>query len=850
MTEWKNITRGLPTALEANKACTRYTDDGLTYLHWEPTSRDMTDGLGKGPKLSQWQTTKYTPPPPNGGITQVGLKVGGQIPTGPCAGLWLCYVDIDDPGLQILADLRLPQTKLQGGKETTPHAHKFFATEAPINSFTWSGIRSDGVKGTVLELFGVTHSGTVGHQVVVAPSAHFRSNTRYIWDSYGPPTATTCAILFEACKTLAMGVAACRLSAGRGQTPDWRPPKPSPSTKTLEMQATHLQKDDFKPSEAVTKSVDLDAAAISRLIGDCTARCAVLEGGGRQAGLNRLVFVTASVLSGGNAPEASFDDLRNAVVDLADKMPPPEVNARVWINSTDRAITQGRANPRRRAGLRKYPLSIHGLADLLVDEWRDHYRYVYEWKTWLRWNGLIWEKVPCLEDLVRDMVYILRWAQAEASREPDQAFKEDAFKWYYKCESSDAPHGAEKHLRSREIAGLGQGVCSRNLDRDPWLFVCANGYYDIRTGTLHEAKREDYVTMSSHYRYLPAPSDAELEALCPRFLRHIDWIFETEGLEDGPKASAYLASWLGYAMTGSNQEQKLLILYGPGCNGKSALLDVIHAVSGDYSAKLAKEVLIKTKTEARNSDEVAELEGKRWGFFSETDPGDFLSEGRIKTLTGSPTVRAMRKFKGAAEFEMRTTLILDTNHAPRIHGREDATLRRIKMLPFFNRVSSDMLVKDWWRVVVRDEGDAVLTWLLRQAHAYFLRDSLAPEPDCVIRENREFAAENDAIGSFLVDMCITAEHPVRMGPHDPERLTLVAAARPLYQCYAKWAKESGRFPVGDNVFRKSLLAREFTNRRTSAAVVWMGLRLKPWEDTEAAEKEATHDASKWAFASN
>jgi P4 family phage/plasmid primase-like protien len=841
--DWMHTVKGLPTAVEANLACSKYLEDGFSIVHWEPDSRSITEGKGKGPKLGAWQTTEFGLPSENGGVTQVGLKVGIQIQDGPNRGLWLCCVDIDDPGIQNLADIRLPHTGMQGGKEATPRSHKFYLTDQPMNSFSWTGNRSDGVNGAVLEIFGVTRQGTVGHQIVVAPSAHFKSGSRYVWEAYGRPQITTCKLLFDACRDLASGVAAGRLSSGSDLPPEWQPPKTSAVTSRIVDRITETATavsnisapgkepgQEYRPSEAVLCGRDLDEGTIRRLISDCTGRCAVLEGGARQYGLNRLVLVTASVLAGGNAPETAFDDLRNAVADLADKMPPPAVSAKVWVNTIDRAIRDGRRKPRRRAGLRKYPLTVQGLADLLVDEWRDHYRYVFTRKEWLRWNGLIWERVPNTEQLLRDMIHILRWAQVEASRDPDPSFREDAVKWYYRCESNDAPSGAEKLLRSEERRGSGMGLQPSDLDVDPWLFVCANGYFDMRTGRLCEPDPDNYMTMQSTFRYLPGPSDAELEALCPRFMSHIRWVFEPEGPEDAAFATAYLASWLGYAMSGSNQEQKLLILHGPGCNGKSALLEVVFAVSGDYAVKVAKEVLLKSKSESRNSDELAALENKRWGYRSEADANDFLSEGRIKDLTGSSTVRAMRKFQKEFTFEMRCTLFLDTNHQPKIHGRDEATLRRLKMLPFYNRVTKEMMVKDWWKLVIRDEGDAVLTWLLRQAYAYFQRGGLAPEPACVKRACAEFADDNDQIGLFLEERCEMAEAPMKS--------SLLCASGALYSDYNKWSKDNGRFAVGSGMLKKALESRGFVCKRTSNGNVWRGLTLKPWEDPQAALAEA------------
>jgi len=827
----KNITPWhTPAAVEAHTACTKYLADGFSIVHWEPTEQDIREGKGKGPHLSGWQNITYSPPSPTANLTNVGLKCGTKFTKGPCQGLYLVCVDVDDPALQKLADLKLPATALRGGKEATPRSHLFFTTDKPMNCFTWSGERGDGTYGALLEILGVTAQGTVGHQAMVAPSVHLKSGTRCVWDSYGPPTETTCEILYEACRQLCEGVGG-KLTVGQESPPAWEHTEPK-FAEHADRAATVPVDEEYKPAEAVIANNDLDNAGIRRLINDCTARCSTLEAGARRYGLNRLVYVTASVLAGGNAPEESFDTLRNAVVALADKLPPPEVNARIWITTIDVAIKEGQANPRRRAGLRKYPLTAQGLTDLLVDEWRDHYRYVYLWKQWIRWNGLVWERVPETAHLLRDMVHVLRWAQAETMRDPDNKWKDAAFKWYYHCENGEAPIKAEKLLRAMESTGMGLGINPQGLNVDPWIFACANGYFDIRTGVLRSPCRTDYITQCSAFNYLSAIPDDKFSDYAPRFMRHLDWVFEPQGPEDGPRATAYFASWLGYALTGVNREQKILIMHGDGNNGKSAILDVFHAVSGDYSAKLAKEVLIRQRNESKNSDEIAELEGRRWGFLSETEATEFLSEARIKSLTGTNTVRAMRKFQEAFFFEQRCKLLLDTNHRPRIHGKDKATLRRLKLLPFNNIVSPTMRIADWHALVTRDEGHAVLTWLLRQAHTYYQTGSLAPEPACVAAAVEDFTVENDPIGLFIDEMCET------LPPEDPGKAKLVCACGPLYAVYNKWSKDNGRFPLGAGVWTKDLQSRGYIHRRTSKGYCWLGLRLKPWDDPQAIETEA------------
>jgi P4 family phage/plasmid primase-like protien len=869
------------TATEIAEAFNHYVAVGLTPLWWEPTMKDIEAGKGKGPAIFGWPSLDFTAPPPGNTITNIGVKLGCEITTGPLKGHFLVCVDVDDPGVQELADARLPPTDMQGGKKSTPRSHKYYAVDAKPNSFTWSGTRQDGVRGVILELLGCDKAGSPGKQAMVAPSTHFKSGSRCVWWSGDPsrghevplpglPGVCTTLALYEACRDLATAVSAS-LSSGKGSPPAWTP-RPAPAA-VREAERLSGMTNSYEPSQQVRAERELSPADVERLIDDAASRAHALEAGERQYGLNRITFVTSSVLSGGNAPDAAFIRLRDSLIEAADGMPPPEVNLRVWITTVDRALQEGRKSPRCRAGLRKYPLTAQGLADLLVDEWRDHYRWVIKWNTWIRWNGLIWEEVPNKEHVLRDMVHVLRWAQSEALKSEDKAFRADATKFYFRAENGEATSKAENLLHAEFAKGAGLGIPQTLLDTDPWTFACANGYYDMRSGEISPPRREDLITKSSPFRYVPG-------SRCPKWRRHVYWVFKPtktpaepkqEGAEALPEPespaetadepdyeailnvnpqqpvdvppenfpaesiamTAYLLSWLGYCLTGSSQEQKILVLYGDGQNGKSAILDSLYAVSGDYGYPLSREVLIRTSALAntKNTDELADLEGRRWGSFAESEPTDFLSEGRIKSLTGTEIIKATRKYGRSATFTMQTTLMLDTNYRPRIQGNDFGILRRVKLLPFINVIPQERKVMDWAKKIVRTEGDAILTAVLNEAHKYYLRGELAPEPEHVKLACREFADDNDAIGTFITDVCEVVP------PTSPDYANTVCPASVLYSSYDQWAKASGFRPFNMKGFRSLMVAQKFTQVRAKNGMIWRGITIRGLQFTSTAKPE-------------
>ena len=121
------------------------------------------------------------------------------------------------------------------------------------------------------------------------------------------------------------------------------------------------------------------------------------------------------------------------------------------------------------------------------------------------------------------------------------------------------------------------------FDSDGMLLNCANGLVDLRTGELLERGPEHLVGNLVDVDYDPT-------AKCLTFDRFINGIFY--GDRD-------LIRWvqraLGYAITGSVDEQLLFIAYGTSANGRSTPFELINKLLGDYSQAADFELFLSNK---------------------------------------------------------------------------------------------------------------------------------------------------------------------------------------------------------------------------------------------------------------
>jgi len=111
-------------------------------------------------------------------------------------------------------------------------------------------------------------------------------------------------------------------------------------------------------------------------------------------------------------------------------------------------------------------------------------------------------------------------------------------------------------------------VTSDVWDKDPLLLGTPDGYVELKTGVLREADPKDLVTKRT--TVTPAPNGTP----CPCFDKFLD-----DATAVMKMSSAFCNSfWL--LPDRIAKEQKLLLIHGPGGNGKGLLLAVIADILG------------------------------------------------------------------------------------------------------------------------------------------------------------------------------------------------------------------------------------------------------------------------------
>ena len=408
--------------------------------------------------------------------------------------------------------------------------------------------------------------------------------------------------------------------------------------------------------------------------------------------------------------------------------------------------------------------------------------YVERRKCWYIFDGVRWaEDHGAATALAKENAKRL-WPEF-ATLAPDLAGDpyKNALRFVKASNGGSAVANVEKLMRADARVRIADRELSNVFNCQPHLLNVQNGTIDLRTGELRPHDRRDRITQL-------APVAFDENAGCPQWRAFLRWATQDErDLYD------FLQRALGSALWGEVRDHVLLIFYGTGRNGKGTLLGVLRTILGDYAMEAAKDLLIERKHEGHATERAA-LFGKRLVTCTESARRAHLDEAITKALTGGDTITARGMRENLWSFRPSHTLVLATNHRPRISGTDLGIWSRIRIVPFNARISE--AAKDTGLAAkLEAEGPGIMGWLVAGCRLWQDDGFKLIDPQVVTEATAEYRETSDLLKPFL-DEC-TIEQPggsVRFAD--------------LRASYLAWCQAHGiAQPMGERTFREDLDAR-------------------------------------------
>lgn len=274
----------------------------------------------------------------------------------------------------------------------------------------------------------------------------------------------------------------------------------------------------------------------------------------------------------------------------------------------------------------------------------------------------------------------------------------------------------------------------------------------------------------------------------------------------------YVQETVGLAAIGKVYEEALIIAYGEGRNGKSTFWNAVSRVMGTYAGAISADAL--TVGCRRNvKPEIAELKGKRLIIAAELEEGVRLSTSILKQLCSTDQIRGEKKFKDPFDFTPSHTVVLYTNHLPKVGASDDGTWRRLIVIPFHAKIEGSSDVKNYADYLYEHAAPSIMAWIIEGARKVIAGNHKPKKPAVVEKAIAEYRGMNDWMGIFLEECCDVGDG-------------LKQKAGEFYQEYRNFCQRTGEYPRHNSDFAAELDKRGFVRHRTRTGSVVTGVKLK------------------------
>ena len=361
-------------------------------------------------------------------------------------------------------------------------------------------------------------------------------------------------------------------------------------------------------------------------------------------------------------------------------------------------------------------------------------RWLEDDNKWAVYRGGVWnihsDKKSAVLPFARDLSSTL----TKIARSADD-------KKIAKCFKSTVKQSAAITL----LAGAHAVRITRNdLDTHPELLNVLNGVIDLQTGKLYPHDSSLLLTQKINASFNP---DAQSETVDKFFAD----IMPDETTRNG------LLRWLGYCLSGETREEKFMIWYGTGANGKGLLSGTLLELLGNYGCGLTPRALLKKSKLADDSDRATTalnpLRTARCAISEEVPSDAELDCSILKNLTGGDRFNLRKNFGEYESVKLAAKLNISGNYLPRIENINDGgMLRRLLNLPFTVQFGTDEHPRDDQlkaKMIQPENLSALLTILVREA-GYWYKDGLIIS-DEMKSETRRHLSENNFIADFIDD---------------------------------------------------------------------------------------------------
>lgn len=472
---------------------------------------------------------------------------------------------------------------------------------------------------------------------------------------------------------------------------------------------------------------------------------------------------------------------------------------------------------------------------------------------WLVWQGKFWQRddgelgarlmAQNLVDLIKLEKFFIDYTPAQsrlleaaryARKKTTEAQTSADLSLIAKAEA--AVKLIAKKRAARETFAVGSGNAGKTAAMlqqaashravDPALLDSDRMRFNVRNGTLVFWREPDPDGpaegggMIGKFKFVPheradmitkmADVDYVEGATCPFFEN--DFLGK---LQPDRKMQIFLQVFHAYSLLiGGNDEQKLVYHYGTGANGKSAFIEVLGRLAGNYRTVVSPDTITgdTQRTGQGASPDIARLHNARLATIEELPRNAPLKEELIKALSGGTKMTARFLQKEIFEFEPIFTPILSGNFKPSITGSDYGIWRRVLIVLWGVTIpEGERLIPSRLAEKLDAERSGILNWLIDGLIVYLGAGLSGFIPEQVTDFTQEYRNERDNVGVFA-EQCLERVEGEKI------------QAGPLYKAYVEWCELNGVTAAKQRSFGDRLGEMDY-KKTTGRVYVYQDLKL-------------------------
>ena len=261
--------------------------------------------------------------------------------------------------------------------------------------------------------------------------------------------------------------------------------------------------------------------------------------------------------------------------------------------------------------------------------------------------------------------------------------------------SGDSVYCGKKELINGLTAQFPYTVMGLNVKQAEDKINFGNGTLDLKTGNLCKHNWADY------FRYV-LPYNYDKNASCPMFMKYLNEVMPEKEAQD------VLSEYVGWLFMPGLKLEKILFLYGSGCNGKSVFIDIVEALLGKEN--ISHESLSDLCGEY-GSNSRSNLAGKILNTCSDVAPNAFAGDLFKRIASGEP-ISAKILYKDVTTLTDYAKMIFCLNELPKTNDTSNGFYRRFLIAPFNVQIPKNKINPNLAKDIISHELPGIMNWVL------------------------------------------------------------------------------------------------------------------------------------------